>query len=186
VKSKTVRSTRRAGRAPQASPATQRKPSRRRAAPAVVAAAAPSVAEAAAPAVEPAVETAAAAQPAAEAAATRSAAEAGRLGRDAVDALMSSGAALARGLQDVQQVWLGFAQASLQDGAAVARAMATARTPRELFQLQSDYARATLDKLMAESGRVSQLSLAAANEAMRPLQHQVGTAMTRLWRRQAA
>jgi phasin family protein len=178
VKSKTIRSTSRTAGAgaPKASPASQRKPARRHAvaeeSPATVAAEAT---ERAAPAADETV-----------AATSRPAEQAGRLSHEAVDVLMSSGAALARGFRDVQQVWLGFAQVSLQDGAAVARAMAAARTPRELFQLQSDYARATLDKLMTESGRVSQLSLNAANEAMRPLQRQVGTAMSRLWQRQAA
>ncbi|MFO1058850.1 MAG: phasin family protein [Dongiaceae bacterium] len=186
MKSKTSSSTSRTARASKAAPAGQRQPARRRAAAALEAA--PDATPDARTALETvaAADPAVAAEPVAPAQAAAAGAEAGRFGREAVDALMSSSAALARGLQEMQQVWLGFAQASLQDGAAVARAMATARTPRELFQLQSDYARATVDKLMAESGRASQLSLNAANEAMRPLQHQVGSAISRLWRRQAA
>jgi phasin family protein len=190
VKSKTIRSAGKAA-AKKATPATQRKPARRHAV-----AEGEVVAEAASPAetvveVEHQVEHQAAAAVAASVAeslapAAAENAQAARLSHETMDALVRSSTALARGLQEVQQLWLGFAQASLQDGAAVARALAAARSPREVLQLQSDYARATFDKLMAESGRASQLSLRAANEAARPLQQQVGTAMSRLWRRQAA
>jgi phasin family protein len=179
VKSKTIRSAGKAA-AKKASPATQRKPARRHAEEAVAETAA--LVDATAEVVHQAA--AAVEAPAAESAAEG--AQAARLSRETMDALVRSSTAFARGLQEVQQLWLGFAQASLQDGAAVARALAAARTPREVFQLQSDYARATFDKLMAESGRASQLSLRAANEVARPLQQQVGTAMSRLWRRQAA
>jgi phasin family protein len=184
VKSKTIRSAGKAA-AKKASPATQRKPARRHAegeALAEATAAAKTVLEVEHQAAAT-VETAAAESLAPSAAET---AQAARLSHETMDALVRSSTALARGLQEVQQLWLGFAQASLQDGAAVARALAAARSPREVLQLQSDYARATFDKLMAESGRASQLSLRAANEAARPLQQQVGTAMSRLWRRQAA
>ena len=106
-------------------------------------------------------------------------------GRTAFEAMVQSGAIVAKGLEGIGQAWFGLTQASLYDGAATARAILGAKSPQQVLELQANYARATLDRLMIEGGKLSELSLAVANRAIEPIQSQVTAAAARLWRRAA-
>jgi phasin family protein len=106
-------------------------------------------------------------------------------GRAAFEAMVQSGSIVAKGLEGIGQAWFGLTQASLQDGAATARAILGARSAQQVLELQANYARATLDRLMVEGGKLSALSVAVANRAIEPIQSQVNAAAARLWRRAA-
>lgn len=106
-------------------------------------------------------------------------------GQGAFAAMMRSGALLAEGLEGIGQAWIGVAQATMHDGAATARAIIGARSPQQVLELQANYARATLDRLVAESGKLPALSVGVANRAIEPIQSQLAAAVDRLWRRAA-
>lgn len=103
-----------------------------------------------------------------------------------VEAVMLSGSIVARGVEDLGKAWLDLGQHSLQRSVAIAQALAGVRTLQELIELQTDLARATLDRLLAESVRISELSAKVANEAVAPLQARVGSALSLVTRREAA
>ena len=79
----------------------------------------------------------------------------------------------------------GLTAVILVPGAATARAILGARSAQQVLELQANYARATLDRLMVEGGKLSALSVAVANRAIEPIQIQVNAAAARLWRRAA-
>ena len=106
-------------------------------------------------------------------------------GRAAFEAMVQSSAIVARGLEGIGQAWFGLTQASLHDGAATARAILGAKSAQQVLELQANYARATLDRLMVEGGKLSELSFSVANRAIEPIQSQVSAAVERLWRRAA-
>jgi phasin family protein len=106
-------------------------------------------------------------------------------GHGAFAAMMQSGALLAEGLEGIGQAWIGVAQATMHDGAATARAIIGAKSPQQVLELQANYARATLDRLVAESGKLPVLSVGVANRAIEPIQSQLAAAVDRLWRRAA-
>jgi phasin family protein len=106
-------------------------------------------------------------------------------GHGAFAAMMRSGALLAEGLEGIGRAWIGVAQATMHDGAATARAMIGAKSPQQVLELQANYARATLDRLVAESGKLPALSVGVANRAIEPIQSQLAAAVDRLWRRAA-
>ena len=112
-------------------------------------------------------------------------AKTGDYGHGAFAAMMRSGALLAEGLEGIGQAWIGVAQATMHDGAATARAMIGAKSPQQVLELQANYARATLDRLVAESGKLPALSVGVANRAIEPIQSQMAAAVDRLWRRAA-
>jgi len=106
-------------------------------------------------------------------------------GQGAFAAMMRSGALLAEGLEGIGQAWIGVAQATMHDGAATARAIIGAKSPQQVLELQANYARATLDRLVAEGGKLPALSVGVANRAIEPIQSQFAAAVDRLWRRAA-
>ena len=106
-------------------------------------------------------------------------------GQGAFAAMMRSGALLAEGLEGIGQAWIGVAQATMHDGAATARAIIGAKSPQQVLELQANYARATLDRLVAEGGKLPALSIGVANRAIEPIQSQFAAAFDRLWRRAA-
>jgi len=106
-------------------------------------------------------------------------------GHGAFAAMMRSSALLAEGLEGIGQAWIGVAQATMHDGAATARAIIAAKSPQQVLELQANYARATLDRLVAESGKLPALSVGVANRAIEPIQSQLAAAVDRLWRRAA-
>ena len=112
-------------------------------------------------------------------------AKTGDYGHGAFAAMMRSGALLAEGLEGIGQAWIGVAQATMHDGAATARAMIGAKSPQQVLELQANYARATLDRLVAESGKLPALSVGVANRAIEPIQSQMAATVDRLWRRAA-
>ena len=112
--------------------------------------------------------------------------EAAAFGKGNAEALMLSGNIVVRGVEDIGKAWLDLGQKSLQSGAVLAQAFAGVRTLQELVELQTDLARATLDRLLTESARISELSAKIANEAVAPLQARVGTAFGLMLKREAA
>jgi phasin family protein len=137
------------------------------------------IAEAASPAPVTPGPVAAAAEPAARPAPTSN------HGQGAFAAMMRSGALFAEGLEGIGQAWIGVAQATMHDGAATAKAIIGARSPQQVLELQANYARITLDRLVAESGKLPALSIGVANRAIEPIQTQIAAAVDRLWRRAA-
>jgi phasin family protein len=103
-----------------------------------------------------------------------------------VEAWVLSGNIVVRGVEDLGKAWLDLGQHSLQRGVAVAQAFAGVRTLEELVELQTDLARTTLDRLLTESVRISELSAKVANEAVAPFQARVGTAFELMLKREAA
>ena len=103
----------------------------------------------------------------------------------AFEAMVRSGALLAEGLEGIGQAWMGVAQAAMHDGAATAQAIIAAKSPRQVLELQANYARATFDRMVAESGKLPALSVGVASRAIEPIQSQIAAAVVRLWRRAA-
>ena len=81
----------------------------------------------------------------------------------AFEAMVRSGALFAEGLEGIGQAWMGVAQAAMHDGAATAQAIIAAKSPRQVLELQANFARATFDRMVTESGRLPALSVGVAN-----------------------
>ena len=97
-----------------------------------------------------------------------------------MEALLASSVLVAKGVEDIVKAWLELTQRSVENGTAAAKAIAKAKTLREVVAVQSDYACASLDSLVAESGKVSEISVKVADEAMRPIRARVDVAVERL------
>lgn len=90
-------------------------------------------------------------------------------GKDNVDAVMQSGSLWVKGVQDLNKTIFGMAQASMEDGVAVTKALFGAKTLADVVKIQNDYARASYEKAVSESRRIADLSVEVAEGATAPI-----------------
>jgi phasin family protein len=93
--------------------------------------------------------------------------------KDNAEAALASGTIVAKGLETVGKSVYAYAQSSLEAGVSVGKQALTVKTFRELVDLQSSYAKRSFETLVAESTKISELSLKIANEALEPIQARV-------------
>lgn len=95
------------------------------------------------------------------------------LGKDNVDAVINSGTVLAKGLQDVNKMWLGLAQASVQDSVAATKAVIGCKSVPEALGVQMDLAKTNYTKLVVENRKMTDMSAKLAEAAIAPLAKRV-------------
>ena len=113
-------------------------------------------------------------------AALRSCEDALALGRDNLDAMVRAGTILGHGLQDLGRMMLGLAQDAVEDSVAAAKRMMAARTITEVIDLQADFARAGLTRMIEDGARLSDLSLRLGERAAAPIAERVNATVDRL------
>jgi len=97
-----------------------------------------------------------------------------------VEALMSAGNIWVKGCEDLSKEYFAFAQKTAERNAEVAKAILSAKTVQDVFDVQTSFAKQGLDSVMAESAKLSELSVKVANEAFQPLQKQLDSAVSKL------
>ncbi len=107
-------------------------------------------------------------------------------GKDNVEAVMTSGAILAKGVQDFNDVWLGLAQASVEDAVGAAKALFGCKTLPEVVEVQCGLAQAQYEKFVAESRRLSAMSAKLAENASAPITARVTVAVEKFTKPLAA
>jgi len=108
------------------------------------------------------------------------------LQKDNLDAVMTSGNIAVQGYQAIGKEVMAFAQSAIEENAAATQALFGARNLREVVDLQTDFARKSFDKALAESAKLSEMSVKAANAAIAPLQSRVNVAMQTVLKQTAA
>ncbi len=98
-------------------------------------------------------------------------------GKDNVEAVMTSGAILAKGVQDLNDMWLGFAQASVEGAVGAAQAMFGCKTLPEVVEVQTGLAQAQYEKFVTDSRRLSDMSAKLAENASAPIAARVTVAV---------
>jgi len=96
--------------------------------------------------------------------------DAASLGQDNVDAYVKCGTVFAQGVESLGKELMSFAQISIEANVANAKALFGATTLREVIDLQTDFQRTRFDSLIAESAKLTELSMALANETFEPIQ----------------
>ncbi|MEJ0046447.1 MAG: phasin family protein [Rhodospirillales bacterium] len=94
-----------------------------------------------------------------------------------VEAVMKSGQVFASGLQDISKQFAATSQANFEEAVAAFRQLTTVKSLREAFELQSSYAKASLEKALAESGKLTETGLKLAEQVAAPLTARVNAAV---------
>lgn len=86
-----------------------------------------------------------------------------------VEALVSSSRIAAAGAQALGQEAVAYGKQGLEQASAAVKGFAEAKSPTELLQLQSDYARAAFDRMVSNSSKIAESLVKFAGEAFEPL-----------------
>ncbi|WP_419825925.1 phasin family protein [Sphingomonas sp.] len=102
--------------------------------------------------------------------------ELGEFAKGNVEAFMTSGRVAAKGVETLGQEAVDYGKKSFESASNAVKGFAAAKSPTELFQLQSDYARSSFDAMVAEGSRVTEAWVKLAGEVMQPLSTRLAVA----------
>lgn len=106
--------------------------------------------------------------------------------KDNYEAYMAASTILAQGVENLSKAWVAFTQHNMETAAQTAKALLGAKTLREAVDVQSDWAKTSFDKLVAEGTKLSELSVKVANEAYAPINARFNVAVEKMLKPVAA
>jgi len=109
-----------------------------------------------------------------------------KFSKENLDAAVAATTIAAKGYENLGKAWMTLMQESMEQGAQTAKALLGAKTLREAVDLQTDYAKTSFDKLVAEGTKMSEIGLKVANEALEPISARVNVAVEKLLKPAAA
>lgn len=117
---------------------------------------------------------------------SRSYDEAASAGKETLEAMLKANAALAGGMERIGQEMIGLTRQSLESVAAASSALLDARSIEDVVAVQSNFAKALVERLLTGTVKLSELSLQAASEAYDPLGERVEQTLAHLTKPLAA
>jgi len=103
-----------------------------------------------------------------------------KFSKENLDALVSASTVYAKGFETFGKAWYAFSQETVEASAAVAKQLLGVKTLKEAVDLQTDFAKTTFDKFVAEGTKLSEMSIKVANEALEPINARVNVAVEKL------
>ena len=94
-----------------------------------------------------------------------------------MEAMVKSSQIWASGMQDLSKHIAAAAQASLDDSMSAFKAMTGVKSLKDALDLQSSLARSTLEKSLAESGKLTDASFRLTEQALAPITARVTVAV---------
>jgi phasin family protein len=94
-----------------------------------------------------------------------------------IEALVKSSQIWVTGMQDLSKHVAAAAQASVEEGISTFKALGSVKSVKEVFDLQTAFARSTLEKTVAESGKLTDASMKLTEQALAPLTARVTVAV---------
>ena len=98
-------------------------------------------------------------------------------GQGNVEAIVKSSQIWAAGVQDLSKQVAANAQAQFDETMSVFKAMTSMKSLKDVFELQSTYAKAALEKTVSESGKLTDASLKLTEQTLAPIAARVTTAV---------
>jgi phasin family protein len=94
-----------------------------------------------------------------------------------IEAFVKSSQIWATGVQELSKQFAAAAQASLDESIAAFKALTSVKSLKDAFELQSSFARAAIEKSMAESGKLTDASFKLTEQALAPITARVSVAV---------
>lgn len=91
------------------------------------------------------------------------------LAKGNVEAVVASARVAAKGSEALGQDAAEYSKKSLESAVAVMKSFASVKSPTELFQLQSDYAKTAFDSAVAEASKFSESMMKLAGDVSQPI-----------------
>jgi len=96
------------------------------------------------------------------------------------EAIVESSKLAAKGAESLGQEAAEFGRKSFESATATMKSFASAKTPTELFKLQSDYAKSSFDTFVAEASKASEAWMKLGNEVFQPISSRISVAVEKV------
>jgi len=97
-----------------------------------------------------------------------------------VEAFVESSKLAAKAAESLGQEAADYARKSFENSTAAMKTFASAKSPSELFKLQSDYMKSSFDAAVAESSKVTEAWLKLAGDVAQPLSNRLAVAVEKV------
>jgi phasin family protein len=94
-------------------------------------------------------------------------------GKKTLDAMVESAAVAQKGAEALSQQALGFAKTSWEEGVAASKELSTARSVQEFFELQTAWAKKSMERYVAELTKTNEIVTATVKDSIKPLNERV-------------
>ncbi len=91
------------------------------------------------------------------------------ISRENFAAVLRANATLSEGLEAIGKEVIVYARTSFEKAAETATALLGAKTIEDVFQLNADFAKASLERLIERSTKLSEMGAKVASDALTPL-----------------
>ncbi|RDD62831.1 phasin family protein [Ferruginivarius sediminum] len=102
--------------------------------------------------------------------------EATMLNKANIDAVVKASTIATKGFESLSRELVDFTQKQIETNVETTKKLFGAKTLQEFFDLQADFARQNFDRLLAESAKVTEMSVKVTNDALQPIQAQTNAA----------
>lgn len=103
-------------------------------------------------------------------------------GQGNVEAILKSSQIWATGVQDLGKHFAATAQAQLDETMATVKALSSVKSLKEAMELQSTLAKTAMEKMLAETGKLTDASVKLAEQTMAPITARVTLATEKFGR----
>lgn len=94
-------------------------------------------------------------------------------GKKNLDAMVESATVAQKGAEALSQQALGFAKTSWEDGVAASKELSTARSVQEFFELQTNWAKKSMERYMSELTRTNEILTSTVKDSLKPINDRV-------------
>ncbi|ONF95595.1 phasin family protein [Sphingomonas jeddahensis] len=101
-------------------------------------------------------------------------------GKGNVEAIVESSKIAAKGFEQMGQDAASYMKSSYENATTAFKSMTAVKSPTELFQLQSDFARSYFDAFVAQTSRSTEAALKLAGEIAQPISNRVAIAVEKV------
>lgn len=102
------------------------------------------------------------------------------MARGNVEAMLASAKTVQSGIEAMVAHVSEVTKKSFEEASAIAKSMASAKTPNEMMQLQTDFAKAQYDCAVAEFSKMTEMMVKLSGEAMEPMQNRIALATDKM------
>lgn len=89
-------------------------------------------------------------------------------GKEGFEAWMQSATAMTKAVERINSDWFAFGKQQMEDGVAAFKAVAGSKSVHEAWEVQTDFAKSSLDAFIAQATKANDLYMDAAKKAFEP------------------
>ncbi|MCG8441432.1 MAG: TIGR01841 family phasin [Caulobacterales bacterium] len=97
--------------------------------------------------------------------------------KDNVEALVESVTKAGKGVEQINAAAMAYTKSTMEDGVAAAKKFASAKSVQEIVELQTDFAKSSLDTYIGEVNKMTDLVASTMKDTFKPINERVSAAV---------